>query len=85
MSSAHVMTALSRMPSHFDQPRSGLAGTALRFRPGVVIGGTDLTHECGKERGIGYFLEPLCLMCILAKQVREERPYKMCLRMSTVL
>lgn len=45
------------------------AGTALHFRPGVVVGGADISHECGKERGVGYFLEPLCLLSLVSKQV----------------
>ena len=48
----------------------GFAGTELRFRPGVVVGGSDLAHDCGKERSIGYFLEPLCTLCLFSKQVR---------------
>eukprot|EP00892_Ulva_mutabilis_P007122 jgi/Ulvmu1/4782/UM020_0067.1 len=43
-------------------------GTELRFRPGVVVGGSDFAHDCGKERSIGYFLEPLCLLCLFSKQ-----------------
>jgi hypothetical protein len=27
-------------------------------------------HDCGKERGIGYFLEPLLLLSIFSKTVR---------------
>lgn len=46
------------------------AGTSLRFRPGVVTGGAGLAHDCGRERAIGYFVEPLLLMALFAKQVR---------------
>lgn len=46
-----------------------VAGTELRFRPGIVIGGYNMTHDCGKDRGIGYFLEPLCILCLFGKQV----------------
>lgn len=42
-------------------------GTRLRYRPGFVHGGTELEHDCGKSRGIGYFLEPLCLLALFGK------------------
>eukprot|EP01100_Stratorugosa_tubuloviscum_P012117 TRINITY_DN55_c3_g1_i1.p1 TRINITY_DN55_c3_g1~~TRINITY_DN55_c3_g1_i1.p1 ORF type:complete len:378 (-),score=186.31 TRINITY_DN55_c3_g1_i1:147-1214(-) len=37
-------------------------GTSVYFRPGVISGGTNLTHDCGTEKGIGYFIE--ALICI---------------------
>ncbi|KAJ1292874.1 hypothetical protein BS78_01G023700 [Paspalum vaginatum] len=42
-------------------------GTKLRYRPGVIIGGKGLEHDCGVHRGIGYFLEPLILLGLFAK------------------
>jgi RNA 3'-terminal phosphate cyclase-like protein len=42
-------------------------GTRLRYRPGFVHGGGDLSHDCGTSRSIGYFLEPLCLIAIFGK------------------
>lgn len=42
-------------------------GTRLRYRPGFVHGGLDLEHDCGVSRGIGYFLEPLCLLSMFGK------------------
>ena len=36
-------------------------GTALRYRPGIIVGGERLTHDCGTSRAIGYFVEPLHL------------------------
>ena len=42
-------------------------GTRLRYRPGFVLGGLDLEHDCGVSRGIGYFLEPLCLISLYGK------------------
>eukprot|EP00658_Telonema_sp_P-2_P021999 TRINITY_DN1877_c0_g1_i1.p1 TRINITY_DN1877_c0_g1~~TRINITY_DN1877_c0_g1_i1.p1 ORF type:complete len:368 (-),score=94.76 TRINITY_DN1877_c0_g1_i1:148-1251(-) len=40
-------------------------GTKLGYKPGVLIGG-HLAHECGKARGIGWFVEgllPIALFC----------------------
>jgi RNA 3'-terminal phosphate cyclase-like protein len=44
-----------------------LAGTKLRYRPGVIVGGKGLQHDCGVHRGIGYFLEPLILLGLFAR------------------
>lgn len=44
-------------------------GTTLHYRPGIISGGSLLQHDCGKARGIGYFLEPLVLICLFGKQV----------------
>lgn len=46
-------------------------GTKLRYKPGSVIGGYDLTHECPTTRGIGYLLEPLLILCLFAKKPTE--------------
>ncbi len=42
-------------------------GTRLRYRPGFVTGGNDLTHDCGTSKAIGWFLEPLSLICMFGK------------------
>nr|ACF86565.1 unknown [Zea mays] len=42
-------------------------GTKLRYRPGVIIGGKGLEHDCGVHRGIGYFLEPLILLGLFSR------------------
>lgn len=44
-----------------------VAGTKLRYKPGVIVGGRDLEHDCGVHRGIGYFLEPLILLGLFAR------------------
>jgi RNA 3'-terminal phosphate cyclase-like protein len=37
-------------------------GTSITYKPGVILGGSYLTHDCSLSRGIGYFLEGiLCL------------------------
>ncbi|GBF93150.1 hypothetical protein Rsub_05881 [Raphidocelis subcapitata] len=43
-------------------------GTSLRYRPGVIICGAGLSHECPASRSIGYFLEPLVLLALFAKK-----------------
>ncbi|PNH12636.1 putative RNA 3'-terminal phosphate cyclase-like protein [Tetrabaena socialis] len=43
-------------------------GTSLRYRPGVVVCGSGLSHECGGARSIGYFLEPLLLLGLFGKK-----------------
>ena len=46
----------------------GSAGTTLRYKPGFIVGG-DITHDCGRSRGIGYFLEPLVCIALFGKKV----------------
>lgn len=43
-------------------------GTSLRYRPGVVVCGSGLSHDCGTSRSIGYFLEPLLLLGLYGKK-----------------
>ncbi|KAM0951259.1 putative RNA 3'-terminal-phosphate cyclase (ATP) [Dioscorea sansibarensis] len=43
-------------------------GTKLRYKPGVVMGGKHLVHDCGLSRSIGYFLEPLIVLGIFGKK-----------------
>eukprot|EP01102_Stenamoeba_stenopodia_P005068 TRINITY_DN15572_c0_g1_i1.p1 TRINITY_DN15572_c0_g1~~TRINITY_DN15572_c0_g1_i1.p1 ORF type:complete len:388 (-),score=79.54 TRINITY_DN15572_c0_g1_i1:17-1084(-) len=38
-------------------------GTQVVYKPGVIVGGEDIVHDCGLVRGIGYFLEGL--ICLL--------------------
>lgn len=62
---------------HKIQPWScgvALAGTTLRYRPGLITGGAGLTHDCGKARGIGYFLEPLVCLSLFGKKVSFMPP-----------
>jgi RNA 3'-terminal phosphate cyclase-like protein len=46
------------------------AGTSLRFRPGVLTGGGGLSHDCGRERAVGFFAEALVLLALFSKKVR---------------
>jgi RNA 3'-terminal phosphate cyclase-like protein len=43
------------------------SGTSVQFVPGVISGGKYLTHDCGKSRAIGYYLEPLICVALFAK------------------
>ncbi|XP_041020655.1 probable RNA 3'-terminal phosphate cyclase-like protein [Juglans microcarpa x Juglans regia] len=43
-------------------------GTKLKYKPGIVMGGRHLVHDCGVSRSIGYFLEPLILLGLFAKK-----------------
>lgn len=40
----------------------GKNGHTLVYKPGVIIGGSSLVHECCAARGVGYYLE--VLMCL---------------------
>ncbi|KAK8967920.1 putative RNA 3'-terminal phosphate cyclase-like protein [Platanthera guangdongensis] len=43
-------------------------GTKLRYRPGVLMGGKNLVHDCGLSRAIGYFMEPLIVLGLFGKR-----------------
>lgn len=43
-------------------------GTKLRYKPGILIGGRDVVHECGTGRPIGYFLESLIVLGLFGKK-----------------
>mmetsp|Transcript_12648 Transcript_12648/g.32515 ORF Transcript_12648/g.32515 Transcript_12648/m.32515 type:complete len:371 (+) Transcript_12648:191-1303(+) len=43
-------------------------GTRLKYKPGIVINGARVEHDCGTSRGIGYFLEPLVLLSLFGKK-----------------
>ncbi|ONI00913.1 hypothetical protein PRUPE_6G111200 [Prunus persica] len=43
-------------------------GTGFKFKPGIAMGRLKLDHDCGFERSIGYFLEPLSLLGLFAKK-----------------
>lgn len=47
------------------------AGTSLRYKPGLVTGGSGLVHDCGTSRSIGYYLEPLTCLALFGKKVRK--------------
>ncbi|GAU19413.1 hypothetical protein TSUD_76570 [Trifolium subterraneum] len=44
-------------------------GTKLKYKPGIIMGGRiNYPHDCGVSRSIGYFLEPLVVLCLFAKE-----------------
>lgn len=49
-------------------PSSLTTGTTLRYKPGIITGGSGIVHECGTARGIGYYLEPLLLLGLYGKK-----------------
>lgn len=42
-------------------------GTALNYRPGIIVGGEALSHDCGVSRAVGYFAQPLLMLAPFAK------------------
>eukprot|EP00297_Palpitomonas_bilix_P013189 CAMPEP_0113888708 /NCGR_PEP_ID=MMETSP0780_2-20120614/13033_1 /TAXON_ID=652834 /ORGANISM="Palpitomonas bilix" /LENGTH=366 /DNA_ID=CAMNT_0000877609 /DNA_START=201 /DNA_END=1297 /DNA_ORIENTATION=- /assembly_acc=CAM_ASM_000599 len=44
-----------------------VTGTTIKFKPGVITGGSGLSHECGTTRSIGYFIEGLLLFLPFGK------------------
>lgn len=53
-------------------------GTALFYKPGLIIGGDRLSHECHPSRAISYYLEALLMLAPFAKH-----PISISLRGST--
>ena len=45
----------------------GYTGTSLFLKPGVISGG-KITHDCGLEKGIGWFLEWIAVLAPFAKK-----------------
>ncbi|GAB4842281.1 hypothetical protein Ancab_012250 [Ancistrocladus abbreviatus] len=43
-------------------------GTKLKYKPGIVMGGKQLVHDCGLSRSVGYFLEPLLVLGLFGKK-----------------
>ncbi|KAL0377507.1 UNVERIFIED_CONTAM: putative RNA 3'-terminal phosphate cyclase-like protein [Sesamum radiatum] len=43
-------------------------GTKLKYKPGIVMSGRHLVHDCGTSRSIGYFLEPLVVLGLFGKK-----------------
>ncbi|CAO2818071.1 unnamed protein product [Amaranthus hypochondriacus] len=43
-------------------------GTKLKYKPGIIMGGKHLVHDCGLSRSIGYFLEPLIVLALFGKK-----------------
>ncbi|KAF5827984.1 phosphate cyclase [Dunaliella salina] len=43
-------------------------GTSLKYKPGVIVGGPGLFHDCGLSRSVGWFLEPLITLALFGKK-----------------
>ncbi|XP_051134833.1 probable RNA 3'-terminal phosphate cyclase-like protein [Andrographis paniculata] len=43
-------------------------GTKLKYKPGIVMGGRHIVHDCGTSRSIGYFMEPLAVLALFGKK-----------------
>ncbi|GAX85703.1 hypothetical protein CEUSTIGMA_g13117.t1 [Chlamydomonas eustigma] len=43
-------------------------GTSLRYKPGVIVGGALLQHDCCTSRSIGYYLEALVILGLFGKK-----------------
>uniref|UniRef100_A0A8R7Q8H8 RNA 3'-terminal phosphate cyclase domain-containing protein n=1 Tax=Triticum urartu TaxID=4572 RepID=A0A8R7Q8H8_TRIUA len=48
-------------------------GKKVGYKPGVVVGGKDLEHDCGVHHGIGYFIELLLLLGLFARSPLSVR------------
>jgi RNA 3'-terminal phosphate cyclase-like protein len=42
-------------------------GTSILYKPGAIMGGR-IEHDCGTERSISYFLEPLLVLAPFSKK-----------------
>lgn len=68
----HGITRVALPGSESEIRDPATAGTSLKYKPGFIVGG-DITHDCGKRRGIGYFLEPLVILGLFGRKVRSLR------------
>lgn len=44
-------------------------GTAIKYYPGIITNneGVEFEYDCGEERAISYFLEPLIVLALFGK------------------
>lgn len=45
-----------------------VTGTELRYKPGQIVGGSDIVYDCGLERNVTYFLEALLFLAPFGKK-----------------
>ncbi|ESQ42168.1 hypothetical protein EUTSA_v10013826mg [Eutrema salsugineum] len=43
-------------------------GTQVKYKPGIIMGGKNLVHNCALTRSIGYYLEPLLVLGLFGKK-----------------
>jgi len=60
------------------------AGTSLKYKPGVIVGGAGVFHDCGLVRSVGWFLEPLITLALFGKKVGCSGPVGACTCASTL-
>lgn len=73
--SAHAgCNVITSFDTTFFNPAPCSTGTSLRYRPGVITGGSLLQHDCPTTRSIGYFLEPLVVLALYGKKVSYISP-----------
>jgi RNA 3'-terminal phosphate cyclase-like protein len=53
--------------SHGCAVKINETGTALKYKPGLYVGGLGLDHDCPVSRSVGYFLEPLLMLAPFSK------------------
>lgn len=46
-------------------------GTSLVFKPGMLVGGEELVHQCPNSRSLGYYLEALAVLAPFCQQPTE--------------
>ena len=47
------------------------SGTAFKYKPGIIVGGRRVVHDCGNARAIGYFLETVLCIALFGKKPLE--------------
>jgi RNA 3'-terminal phosphate cyclase-like protein len=61
-----VINVTGKLPLRFGSLLRHSAGTAISYKPGVIIGG-KVSHDCGTARSIGYFLEAMIALAPFSK------------------
>ncbi|KAF9675236.1 hypothetical protein SADUNF_Sadunf09G0011100 [Salix dunnii] len=69
-----LLASLSATPVQVEDIRANdtdmfyVAGIKFQYRPGIVMGGRHLVHDCGVNPAIGYFLKPLVVLGLFSKK-----------------
>ncbi|CAN8252536.1 unnamed protein product [Cochlearia groenlandica] len=45
-----------------------VTGTELTYKPGIIMGGKNLVHNCALSRSMGYYMEPLLVLGLFGKK-----------------
>ena len=46
-------------------------GTTMKMKPGIIVGGRALKHDCGTSRAIGWFIEGIIPLAVFGKESLE--------------